>query len=112
MTSQEGAVLGVQWDAVIHQFENSRILAGASLLSQRVFLEGRFDDSRQNEIDFAIVSFTPSLSYEHFLGDHFSLGGSLTLPFSSVVMSLENSRQQIFAVTTYFEPLMFAKYYF
>lgn len=107
-------VLGAKWDTIIYQFENGRVLAGASVLtSSFVFPEGSIMDPNQYRRNLSITSFTPSLSYEHFFGSNFSLGGSLTLPISFSFISWSDGFQQNnVGVRTHFEPLMFAKYYF
>lgn len=114
-------LMGFQWDWIIHEFENSRILLGSSILvsafnyPNKPVLAGITEDFEPN-----IISLTPALIYEHFFGTHLSVGAALSLPltFSSITWqnngaaNLQKITQTSFAVTTAFEPLMFVRYYF
>jgi hypothetical protein len=112
--------VGFQLDYVVLEFAQSRLLAGVAFL---------FQDTHQTEtgpllslnngVHVRSYTLTPALSYEHFLGDNFSVSGGVTLPmtFSAVTWRYYQGPQIDRALTSFnvvsaFEPLVYIKYYF
>ncbi len=109
--------LGIQFDYILAQFENSRIAVGFALFAEGLGARSRRnsqDENAQNITESIELSVVPSLNYEYFVLPYLSLSASLSLPVTIPLGYTESSENRIgylSAVTT-FRPVAGIHYYF
>lgn len=109
--------LGVQFDYILAQFDNSRITVGLAIFAEGIGPHSRRnsqDENAQNITESIGLSVVPSLSYEYFVLPYLSLSASLSLPVTTNTIETESSESKLSylsAVTT-FRPVAGIHYYF